>query len=215
MTADWTLIDHWVSVYSDTGKALSANPSNELVLFNPDDHPEFDPCRWNSADFKANCLAYALNAFGEDIQPGYARPPYLSNRPDLMDEFTKVSYRLFQNIPQDEFRDIVRMGLELDGLNRVQSIEGLYKPEHYLIGLFIVDKEIAGRNDFHFVRLDNNGFWSMVRYGDYEGVSFHDFDDEKIKNPATVQLSGTLKFDGFYHVPTGGASALRQLKPSS
>lgn len=214
MANDWTLIDHWVDDQSDEGQALKLDPRIELPLFHADNHPEFSPLEWNAMEQRANCLSYALNAMGENLQPGYVRPPHFTNRPDLIDAFSRVSYRMFQDIPSDEFKEIVRMGLELDGLECVQDIEGLYKPDHYLIGLYFIDKDIAGLSDFHFTRLDSNGYWSMARYNGYSGISFLDSNEDKIKNPATARLNAGVNFDAFYHVPKGGIETLRPRFPS-
>ncbi len=213
MATSWDIIEKWVNVTSEHGQELQFAPDPRFALFDPDDHPDFNPEFWNGQQRKANCMGYALEAVGESLLPGYIRPYHMCENRQIADEFNRVGYRMQQAIAPDEFEEIVRMGVLVDGLKKVQSADELYKPDHYLVALNFHHAassfDGAIDNDFHFVRLDKNGRWSMTCYGNYEGVSFHDRDMDKILNPARTNWGSFMKFDGFYHVPKGGIETLR------
>lgn len=193
-------IEQWVDVNSPQGQDLLENPHPRFALFDPQDCPAYDPQTWNFSDPKANCLGYAFDAMGANLQPGRILPP--AQQDDSMKDVFNMRANILTRVtaPIDDIVDTVKMGLTIDGLTPVTQTQDLYKPGHYLIGMLRVTQP---HHDVHFVRLDENGLWSHFNFGSAH-VRNRDFDDDTIKNPASTKLGTGLEFEAFYHVPKGG-----------
>lgn len=198
-------IERWVDVNSEEGQRLLLDPDPRYALFDPADCPEFKPQDWcNDADKSANCLAYAFNAHGQNLQPGRLLPK--KQNEDALTAVFNQRAKIFasRQAPINELVDTVKMGLTIDGLESITTTEGLYKPDHYLIAMFRVTHP---HSDVHFARLDSDGTWSHFNLGSPHASS-HDLDDDKIRNPANANFGGNIQFEAFYHVPKGGLPAL-------
>src|SRR5690606_27820525 len=66
-------VKKWVVADTPEGRAALAAGDKSLALFDPADHPVFAPYEWNRNPGASNCMAYALDAKGEHIQPGTVR----------------------------------------------------------------------------------------------------------------------------------------------
>lgn len=199
-------IEKWIDVNTEEGQRLLRDPNPRYALFDPSDCPEYSPQEWcNAADQSANCLAYAFNAHGQNLQPGrlLSKDQHEHALTSVFNERAKILAS--EKTPVNDLVDTVKIGLTIDGLETVTTTEGLYKPDHYLIAMF---KVIHPHSDVHFARLDSNGTWSHFNLGSPH-VSSHDLDEDKIYNPANANFGGSIQFEGFYHIPKGGLPALR------
>ena len=208
---DWTKIERWVDVNSEHGQVLLSRPDRRYALFNPEDHPDLAQGLQDYQHQKSNCYGYAIQAAGEWLTPGLTT--LLKHRvySALREDFRKAATKHY-NKPQNEagFAKTVSMGLALDGIEKINHPEDAYRPGFYPIALFFNKKARgAARLDFHFMRLDSNGLWSMACYGRTE-VRALDNNYEEIKNPALAKFADCEALDGFYHVPKDGVSALRK-----
>ena len=204
-----SLVKQWIDIHSEEGQRFAGFPDSCYALYDPADHPVFDPYDWGQKKGGANCLAYVLQAPGEVLNPGFIVRPADPGKDRLRDVYNRASADS-PSVTMTEFRSCVYEGLEQDGLIRVGG-SSLYRPGHYLIALCFVDIPLRHHKDFHFLVLNSNGRWSEVN-GAGGFVSWTDQHDEPICNPATACFNSYTQFDSLYHVPRGGAAALRQAR---
>lgn len=200
------LIKKWVDATSDQGQRLIENPDASFALYDPADHPEFAPREWNQRK-GTNCFAYAMQAPAEIMFPGFVHKGKDAEKYQLADIYNRA-FEASPSVKMEDFKKAVYRGMEKDGLVKADP-DALYKPGHYLIALCF--SEIASHNikDFHFLALNSNGSWSEIN-GVGSSVEWLDLHDDPIANPATATFDHTTSFDSLYHVPKGGAAALRE-----
>lgn len=170
-----------------------------VAVYDPADQPRLMVSEWEKQAGQVNCMAYALNAPGEIINPGGVRPGSVSEVAEAFRKGASLSGSMLS---------AVRRGLEEDGLKPVQHGSGIYRRGHYLVALFMNSR----RGDYHFMRQDSDGLWSQMNFMT-TGVSRKDISGTPVINPATAKMGPGVRFVGFYHVPRGGAAALRGHSP--
>jgi len=205
------LIKHWVDATSDQGQRLIENPDASFALYDPADHPKFEPRKWNERD-GTNCFAYAMQAPAEIMFPGFVHKGKDAEKYRLADIYNRA-FEASPSVTMGDFKDAVHSGMKKDGLIQADT-NALYKPEHYLIALCFSEIQSHNIKDFHFLVLNSNGLWSEIN-GVGGHVGWVDLHDEPIANPAKAVLAHTMSFDSFYHVPKGGAATLRQQRKAT
>ncbi len=201
------LVQEWVDVNSAQGRHLVAAPDPAFALYDPADHPVFDPPRWNRARAETNCYSHVMGAHGEVLVPGFILKGKDPEKQELADIYNRAAAHN-PSVTMDAFKTCVYRGLERDGLMRADNA-GFYRPGHYLVALCFTEIALLHTKDFHFLVLNQNGLWSHVD-GQNSFVSWQDEYDERIVNPAQAFFGHDTRFDRFYHVPRGGAGAIRQ-----
>jgi hypothetical protein len=139
--------------------------------------PKFEPKKWNDGNvqYNHNCYAYVLNTISPK-RDGKPQPGYFSNFPPLKDnEYNCLTFyeRLRKDIPS----------MYLTTFDE-KCKKGFYK------GFLAIDDK-PENSDFHFYRMNNNGYWSH-KPGRLEAVDY-DASAKKIKNPAIANR----KYDYF------------------
>jgi hypothetical protein len=203
------LVETWISANPYDGNTLIANPKASFAYYDPDDHPVYKPDAWFDFYRETNCYAYALSAPGEEIIPGFLKKGKTPEKYKLADIYNRT-FRDGRSVAMEDFQWCVRRGCEIDGLLKVDKKNSgeLYRPGFYLVALCFCEEPALGRKDFHFLVLNSNGRWSDMN-GTSSHVSCHDVHENVILSPLTAFLGNTTVVDSFYHVPRGGAPALR------
>jgi len=132
-----------------------------------------------------NCYAYAANDKGPFPWGFCAQPGAIKNK-------TISTYDHYQ---ENELIELVEAdGFKPVGRKPIENKEGQYQ-----IGLLLHET----RNEFHFIRQDNNGKWSHKL--SHHPVRNTDCAKKEIIDPLAVNWSKAgLEFIQFFHAPKGG-----------
>ena len=131
-----------------------------------------------SVNKSTNCYSYALNC----PEAGRRNPGHLSTMR------SEIEYKV--SITS------LREKLMSDGLIEISG-HNAFSGEFHTVAL-----RVQPGTDYHFLRLDNNGYWSH-KNGHY--VSYKDGSGEFIKDPRKAILRGGYSdFGGFFAIPKEG-----------
>ena len=185
----------------------------EIGLVNPDDHPSWEPAKWNdngTIQLSTNCYAYACNdpyfhSTGQKPQPGQ-----LGNSRLTSAEHSAVRYAVMRD-------DLQRNAQQLQRLVPLIRLRDEAVPDHVINvkGYYLIALVTAPGADYHWVRQDDDGMWSH-KPGHTEATD-KDGDGELIFDPRDaifripqVDADGKLirwviyEFTTFYYCPRGG-----------
>lgn len=198
-----SLVKCWLAAPPKLVYSYSKDKGSRIALFNIKDHPSYDEAHWKDTvqdeySSENNCYSYALN--NRDIKA--LNPGWVAYSKGLIDKKDLFFY-WDDSMP---FNDYCQKNIELaelDGLVHVKD-EFSMQPGKHLIALAVRESKEYGR-DYHWYRLDNDGYWSHKRGTDYP-ITKRDGKDSLITNPAHANRGLYKHFAGYFLVPNEGLS---------